>query len=629
LLAVTFQFNFANDGSFGFNDPMKGAERKAALQSTAAEFGSWFNHTATISVDVFNHNTGDIGAFAVAYFDESNPPNDGFYAGIPQQKTLGGADGNGATADGAITVIWENAGPLSVVWELGDDVNNGEIDFQSLVIHELTHLMGFASDVQENGADLWDSGLGNPSVWQPFDQFLSDNAGSRFINPANQHRINVPAWQSAATGGTADNTGVFFNGTNAVAANGGNPVPIYSPGTWEEGSSGSHIRIIDPTYTDATHLMVPFIRDGQVARRWNPVEAAMMRDIGYDIVMPEPAILLTPSGGSTTVTEAGGTDTFDVQLTVRPPSDVKVTIAAADSSEVSVNNPTTLTFTPVNWNSPQTVTLTGVDDSDTDGDVVSLVTASIVVAQSDPMYGSAAAAELTVSTTDNDMPLNVVTTVFDENDANPADGTGVSLREAIQWANSHPGGDQITIDGNVSAMFLTLGQIEITETLSIVGNGAANTIIDANNTSRIFKVTGGDLSLKDLKMQNGVTTVGEIGEGGGAIQFLSSGSLLLDTVQFVNNLTAASSSAGGAVYVGSGGSLMAVNSVFQSNVTLGDNASGGAVFVEGGTFTIQNTIFLGNRTEGIDAGGGAVAADFSSGQIAGTLLQDNFTKGEV
>jgi hypothetical protein len=55
-------------------------------------------------------------------------------------------------------------------------------------------------------------------------------------------------------------------------------------------------------------------------------------------------------------------------LTSQPSSDVTVPISSNDTTEGTVS-PTSLLFTPTNWSTAQTVTVTGVDDLVDDGDV--------------------------------------------------------------------------------------------------------------------------------------------------------------------------------------------------------------------------------------------------------------------
>ena len=77
-------------------------------------------------------------------------------------------------------------------------------------------------------------------------------------------------------------------------------------------------------------------------------------------------ITFAHSGGSTQVTEAGGTDTFTVKLNSEPTANVTVAVSSEDTGEGTVS-PGTLMFAPGNWNDNQTVTVTGVDDDIDDG----------------------------------------------------------------------------------------------------------------------------------------------------------------------------------------------------------------------------------------------------------------------
>jgi uncharacterized delta-60 repeat protein len=79
-----------------------------------------------------------------------------------------------------------------------------------------------------------------------------------------------------------------------------------------------------------------------------------------------PGVLTTPRDTLTT-TETGTTATFDVRLSSKPTANVTIPVASSDATEgtVSVNS---LTFTPDNWSTAQSVTITGVDDTLFDAD---------------------------------------------------------------------------------------------------------------------------------------------------------------------------------------------------------------------------------------------------------------------
>jgi len=69
---------------------------------------------------------------------------------------------------------------------------------------------------------------------------------------------------------------------------------------------------------------------------------------------------VTVSPTALNVNEAGGTKTYTIMLNSQPTADVTVTPTSQDRTIATVSAP--LTFTPGNWNQPQTITVTGIDD---------------------------------------------------------------------------------------------------------------------------------------------------------------------------------------------------------------------------------------------------------------------------
>jgi uncharacterized delta-60 repeat protein len=109
----------------------------------------------------------------------------------------------------------------------------------------------------------------------------------------------------------------------------------------------------------------------------------------------------TLSGTTATVSEDGTSATFTVVLDAQPTSDVVVSATSADTGEVTVS-PATLTFTAANWDTPQTVTITGVNDSLSDGNQTTNVTVSVVDGSSDDAFDSVADQVMAVTTSDDD-----------------------------------------------------------------------------------------------------------------------------------------------------------------------------------------------------------------------------------
>ncbi len=98
-------------------------------------------------------------------------------------------------------------------------------------------------------------------------------------------------------------------------------------------------------------------------------------------------------------TEAGGTAVFQVALATQPVANVTIGLSLSDGTEASLSVPS-LTFTAANWNTPQIVTVTGLDDSLDDGDVAySLITAA--ASSADPNYNGLTAADVALVNLDD------------------------------------------------------------------------------------------------------------------------------------------------------------------------------------------------------------------------------------
>ena len=93
----------------------------------------------------------------------------------------------------------------------------------------------------------------------------------------------------------------------------------------------------------------------------------------------------------------GGSGSYTVALDARPSADVTVTVGGHTGSDVTLDE-ATLTFTPENWNTAQTVTVSAAHDDDAAPDEVIL---SHTVSGADE-YASVTAASVTVTVTDDD-----------------------------------------------------------------------------------------------------------------------------------------------------------------------------------------------------------------------------------
>ncbi|SMN17126.1 Probable aggregation factor core protein MAFp3, isoform C [uncultured Candidatus Thioglobus sp.] len=96
-----------------------------------------------------------------------------------------------------------------------------------------------------------------------------------------------------------------------------------------------------------------------------------------------------------------GTATYTVVLNTQPTGDVTITPVSSDTGAATVSG--VMTFTTVNWNTAQTVTVTGVADADTSNETVTI---SHTIAGAN--YANVNSADVSASVTDDGIGASVV-----------------------------------------------------------------------------------------------------------------------------------------------------------------------------------------------------------------------------
>lgn len=270
---LTFVFTYTDAAGVGFNDATQGAARRAALDATAALLASYFpGYTATIhmSVDGANTEQGTLAA-AGSNTNSANACDPGFGSrGDVGVIALGGVDPAADQPDGTVTVNFAGQ-----TWGLGDTIPDGEFDFKSTLLHELMHAMGFAHSINQDGSSACSQAVGTPGAFNPYDQWIGDST-TRVIDPMS-FILDATRWGAVVTGGAG--TGAKWLGPQGKAGNGGQPVPLYSPTTYSEGSSISHLD--DDYFTSANYLMEAATDSGQGVRTLSDFEVGMLKDIGF------------------------------------------------------------------------------------------------------------------------------------------------------------------------------------------------------------------------------------------------------------------------------------------------------------------------------------------------------------
>ncbi len=128
--------------------------------------------------------------------------------------------------------------------------------------------------------------------------------------------------------------------------------------------------------------------------------------VGQFVVnIPTPGVRVQPSSGLT-VSEDGTTATFTVVLDSPPSANVQIAVSSGDSSEGVVDS-SYLLFTQENWDTPQSVTVSGVDDVERDGDVAFSILLGPVTSD-DSDYAAIDPIDVAVTTLDDDPAIGPV-----------------------------------------------------------------------------------------------------------------------------------------------------------------------------------------------------------------------------
>jgi hypothetical protein len=159
----------------------------------------------------------------------------------------------------------------------------------SVVLHELGHGLGFlGTPTVDDGADTpecdgvaghgcWTFVFGPDTVPVIFDVFTEDNLGIA-IRDSGTFPNN-----SIALGNVLTGMDVFFDGAAATAGNGGSPAELYAPGTWNPGSSFSHLDETVFAAGNRNSLMTPFLGSAEAIHDPGPVTLGIFEDTGWEV----------------------------------------------------------------------------------------------------------------------------------------------------------------------------------------------------------------------------------------------------------------------------------------------------------------------------------------------------------
>ena len=294
------------------------------------------------------------------------------------------AEGTVSTAVLTFTVANWNVAQTITVTGVDDAIADGGVAYQVILGASVS------TDANSNGIDPADVAVTN----------TDDDAAAITVSP-------VAGLVTTEAGGIASFTVVLTSQPVADVA-----IPVSSSNPAEGSVSPGSLTFTATNWNVAQFVTVTGVDDAVVDGTVGfsiITGAAVSPDVRYsgaasaDVAVTNTdndaaGVSVTPVAGLVT-TEAGGSATFSIVLQSQPVAAVVFALSSSDVTEGTVS-PSNVTFTAGNWNLPQVVTVTGVNDPVTDGDLAySILTAA--AASSDPLYSGLDPADVSVTNIDN------------------------------------------------------------------------------------------------------------------------------------------------------------------------------------------------------------------------------------
>ena len=218
-----------------------------------------------------------------------------------------------------------------------------------------------SSDLSYAGVDSFD-----------IDGMVIDSNTAEFIVTPN----NTPL-QTSETGGTdtidyvlsaepTDDVSFSLSVSDITEASISDNMLTFTAGNWDVAQTVTVTGLDDDHADGNQNYTINATNSSSLDPFWDGLSVAQASGINSD---DEGAamVVVTANQSPLQTDESGGTDTIDYVLSAEPLFDVSFSLSVSDLTEASISD-NMLTFTAGNWDVAQTVTVTGLDDNNADGD---------------------------------------------------------------------------------------------------------------------------------------------------------------------------------------------------------------------------------------------------------------------
>ena len=239
---------------------------RPAVQAAVDIWSENFASTVPVNVNVKWGSSSSYGVLASAsaknnFSNFNGAPDKTLYYASALANALAGRDLDPTSPE--IEILITSNAP----WYYGTDGNcpARSFDLVSVILHEMGHGLGFVSG---NYYDAF-SGFGRVDQPTPFDAYAQLPDGRRLAD------MPSPSLE-ACKAMTSD---LVWSGENAVKANNGIKPKLYTPSTYEPGSSISHLDEATFSQSVDNAVMTPNLDSGEVFHLPGPLVLAMFEDM--------------------------------------------------------------------------------------------------------------------------------------------------------------------------------------------------------------------------------------------------------------------------------------------------------------------------------------------------------------
>ena len=239
---------------------------RPAVQAAVDIWSENFASTVPVNVNVKWGSSSSYGVLASAsaknnFSNFNGAPDKTLYYASALANALAGRDLDPTSPEIEISIT------SNAPWYYGTDGNcpARSFDLVSVILHEMGHGLGFVSG---NYYDAF-SGFGRVDQPTPFDAYAQLPDGRRLAD------IPSPSLEA----GKAMTSALVWSGENAVKANNGIKPKLYTPSTYEPGSSISHLDEATFSQSGENAVRTPNLDSGEVFHLPGALVLAMFEDM--------------------------------------------------------------------------------------------------------------------------------------------------------------------------------------------------------------------------------------------------------------------------------------------------------------------------------------------------------------